>query len=134
MGKQNWKPFRLLNQDFASLKINFSHSENIVEEEVPERLVEMMNKKRQELLENLADCDDSIAEKVLEGVEPTIEVQKEKKKNSLTRLTMFFFFPILFVSKGIENRNQKGHTQSQVRPSLYGNRFEKSRNSGKKSK
>jgi hypothetical protein len=41
----------------------------MVEEEIPERLVKMAAEKRQELFERLADADDLIAEKVLEGAE-----------------------------------------------------------------
>lgn len=78
--------------------------ENVVrKKEIPNELSDLVKQRREELLNRLADADDSIAEKVLEGVEPSIdEIKAAIRKSTIAQK----FVPVLMGSalknKGVQ--------------------------------
>eukprot|EP01123_Difflugia_compressa_P004004 TRINITY_DN15332_c0_g1_i1.p1 TRINITY_DN15332_c0_g1~~TRINITY_DN15332_c0_g1_i1.p1 ORF type:complete len:745 (+),score=149.51 TRINITY_DN15332_c0_g1_i1:233-2236(+) len=80
------------------------NGEEVEISEIPERLAPMVEEKRQQLIETLADVDDEIAMKVLEGEETTVE----EIKNAIRRATLAKkFIPVFmgsaFKNKGVQN-------------------------------
>eukprot|EP01114_Cavostelium_apophysatum_P012776 TRINITY_DN2941_c0_g1_i1.p1 TRINITY_DN2941_c0_g1~~TRINITY_DN2941_c0_g1_i1.p1 ORF type:complete len:797 (+),score=230.10 TRINITY_DN2941_c0_g1_i1:159-2549(+) len=68
--------------------------------EIPKDSVEKMNEKREEMLNKLADADDVIAEKVMEGVEPTVE----ELKAAIRRATIGHKFTPVLLGTALKNK------------------------------
>lgn len=74
--------------------------EVLEEHEVPEKMTEMVNEKRQELLNMLADVDDEIMQILYEGNEPTVE----QLKAAIRRATLALKFSPVFMGSAIRNK------------------------------
>jgi len=66
------------------LKSEGDHGEKLVEQEVPQALVEQVNKKREELVERIAEQDEALTEKYLGGE----EISLEELRNTLRKATI----------------------------------------------
>lgn len=76
------------------------NGEKIMEHDVPEKMVDMVNEKRQELLNMIADVDDEIMQIMFEGGEPTTE----QLRAAIRRATIGLKFSPVFMGSAIRNK------------------------------
>lgn len=76
-----------------------AHGENLVTGPVPENLKDLVEEKRQVLVETLADVDDEIAELFLEEQEPSVE----QIKNAIRRATIARKFSPVLMGSALAN-------------------------------
>eukprot|EP00578_Thalassiosira_sp_NH16_P008838 CAMPEP_0181104882 /NCGR_PEP_ID=MMETSP1071-20121207/15670_1 /TAXON_ID=35127 /ORGANISM="Thalassiosira sp., Strain NH16" /LENGTH=762 /DNA_ID=CAMNT_0023188121 /DNA_START=54 /DNA_END=2342 /DNA_ORIENTATION=+ len=74
--------------------------EDVVEGEIPEELADMVDEKRMELIERLADVDDEIGELFLMEEEPTAE----QLKDAIRRQTVSCQFVPVFMGSAFKNK------------------------------
>jgi elongation factor G len=72
-----------------------------VKEEIPAELLPKAQKARVELIEKLADVDDFIAEKYLEGIDPTIP----EIKAAIRRATLTHKFTPMLMGSALKNKS-----------------------------
>lgn len=68
--------------------------------DVPADMVKLMNEKREELITRLADADDLIAERLMEGVEPTVD----ELKAAIRRTTINHKFTAVLLGTALKNK------------------------------
>ncbi len=79
------------------------HGEIVVEKEIPEELKEEAEKKRQELIERVAEQDDKLTEKYLEGQEISLEeLQKALREATINYKLVPVFCGSALKNKGIQ--------------------------------
>jgi len=79
------------------------HGEIVVEKEIPEELKEEAEKKRQELIERVAEQDDKLTEKYLEGQEISLEeLQKTLREATINYKLVPVFCGSALKNKGIQ--------------------------------
>jgi elongation factor G len=77
-----------------------SHGQRVSEEEVPDNLVAEMEDKRQELLEQLAEVDEILMEKLLTETPPT----PEEIRAAIRRATIQLKFVPVFMGAAFKNK------------------------------
>ncbi|KAL7497662.1 hypothetical protein ACHAWT_006050 [Skeletonema menzelii] len=83
-----------------SYKFDGERGENVVEGEVPDDMKDLVEEKRMELIEKLADVDDEIGELFLMEEEPT----EEQLKEAIRRQTIACKFVPVFMGSAFKNK------------------------------
>jgi len=89
--------------DLIKMKAFYFKGENgetIVEEDIPEKMLEMAKAKHQELIEKVADRDDELGELFLEGVAPSVE----QLMGAIRRTTVANQFVPIFMGSAYKNK------------------------------
>ncbi|PWY86090.1 elongation factor G 1, mitochondrial precursor [Aspergillus heteromorphus CBS 117.55] len=85
----------------ALYNVGSSGEEILVKDEIPEKVKDIVEERRQMLIETLADVDDEIAELFLSEIEPT----PEQLKQAIRRATISLKFTPVFMGSALANKS-----------------------------